>query len=332
MSSHRQTIALILLFGIAAPAYFGYSAVMQAVLVEEASVFIVPLLWFVLTLTVFSTGAVLWQGIAERSMASGLLILPSMFFAPSLMHGAVILVAALIVFGGLLRISRELASRLRFSVYRSVFVGLAQIIFALSLVISSQYYVHVDTLSWDRLVPSFDLGEGTGAWLLRTIGTVSPSLVSLQDRELSVDGFLREVRPVQSSDESLGLEKSVVEAVRQAETMRSKTELSRLLGREVGGDEKMNEILSEVLRKKVIAFVSGGTPTASGNVPFLPFFLAILLFFYRLSARLHPGTHRAVLLDGHIGCWYPQWAYCFEEDSGRARGHRVRIVEVCPRT
>jgi hypothetical protein len=219
------------------------------------------------------------------------LILPSFFFAPTLTHAVVLCIAGIFVFGGLLRIGRELSARIKLSLYRTVFVGLSPIIFALSLVISSQYHAHIEILPWDRLVPSFDLAEGTGAWMLRIAGKLSPSLATLQESNPSVDNFLRELRPVievGGSEETLS--NGIGEAVRQAEILRSKLELSRLLGRTVNGDENMNAILSEVLRKKVVAFVSGDATGDAAAVPFLPFFLTLLLFFtvYPFGAILAP--------------------------------------------
>lgn len=280
MTSKRQIIALILLFAVAIVAYFGFSSVTDAVLVTGASVFVAPAIWFFIVLTLFSVGAVVWRERPYQAVASLILVLPSFFFMPTLSHAVVLCIAGLFVFGGLLRISRELMSRIKFSLYRTVFIGLSPIILALSLIISSQYYTHINTLPWDQLVPSFDLAEGTGAWMLRVAGKLSPSLATLQNRNLSVDSFLRELRPVVEvggSEETIS--NGLGEAVRQAEILRSKLELSRLLGREVKGDENMNTILSEVLRKKVIAFVSGNNAGDTTAVPFLPFFLAILLFF-----------------------------------------------------
>lgn len=292
MPSQRQTIALIVLFAVAFVAYFGFSSIMDAVLVDGASVFLAPIAWFFLVLTLFSVGAVVWRERSYQIIGSGVLVLPSFFFAPTLVHAAIVVLAGLLIFGGLIRIGHELTSRLRFSLYRSVFIGLSQIVFACSLVISSQYYAHIEPLPWNQLVPSFDLAEGTGAWLLRIAGTFSPSLASLQNRDLSVDEFLTELRPaVEVGGATETVSNGIGEAVRQAEILRSKFELSRLLGREVGGSESMNEILSEVLRKKIVAFVSGNTPDATTNaVPFLPFFLAILLFFtiYPLGSLLAP--------------------------------------------
>ena len=280
MSSQRQVIALVTLFAVAFVAYFGFSAVMDAVLLSGASVFLAPIAWFFLAITLFSVGAVLWRERSYQAVGSLLLVSPSFFFAPTLSHMAVLTATALLTFSGLVRIGHELSSRLRLSLYRSVFVGMSQIIFALSLAVSSQYYTHIEPLPWNRLVPSFDLAEGTGAWVLRVAGTFSPSLASLQNRDLSVDEFLTDLRPVvEVGGTTETVSNGIGEAVRQAEILRSKIELSRLLGREVGGTESMNEILSEVLRKKIVAFVSGNTAGATDRVPFLPFFLAILLFF-----------------------------------------------------
>jgi hypothetical protein len=291
MSSQRQVIALVILFAVSFVEYFGFSAVMDAVILTGASVFLAPIAWFFIAITLFSVGAVIWRERPYQAVGSIVLVFPSFFFAPTLAHSAVLVAASLLIFSGLIRIGHELASRLRLSLYRTVFVGMSQIILALSLVISSQYYAHIEPLPWNRLVPSFDLAEGTGAWILRIAGTFSPALGSLQNRELSVDQFLTELRPVvEVGGSTETVSNGISEAVRQAEILRSKIELSRLLGREVGGAESMNEILSEVLRKKIVAFVSGNTTEATGAVPFLPFFLAILLFFtiYPVGSLLAP--------------------------------------------
>lgn len=279
MNSKRQTISFFLLGLTGLFAVLAFSAVADAVFSKTASVFLVPAVWFFILLIVFSLGAVLWQQTMQRSIGSVLLFLPSLFFAPSIIHAGSVILGACIVLIALIRIDREFSERTHVSMYRSVTVGFAHIIFALALVISSQYYQHANTLTWDELVPSFDLAEGTGAWLLRTAGQFSPSLASLQNRNLSVDSFLQEVKPVVMLENGNVVDRGINEALRQAEALRSKAELSRLLGREVTGNESINEVLSEVLRKKVIAFVSGNDQKSSPSVPFLPFILAILLFF-----------------------------------------------------
>ncbi len=279
MLSRRPIIALVLLFAVAGVAYLGFSAVADAVRVDGASVFVAPALWFFMALVLFALGALAWRERAYQLVASTVLVAPSLLFALTLTHAAVTLIASLSLFVGLLHVNHELGARIRLSLYRSVAVGMTPILLAVSLAISSQYYAHINTLAWDQLVPSFDLAEGSGAWLLRVAGTLSPSLATLQDRNLSVDTFLSELRPaIEVGGPGEVLSTRVGEAVRQAEIIRSKIELSRLLGRNVSGDESMNAILSEVLRKKTVAFVSGNA-TDTAKVPFLPFFLAILLFF-----------------------------------------------------
>lgn len=286
----RQDIAILSLSLAAIAAYFGFSSVTDAVLVEGASTFVAPMAWFLVVLTLFSIGSLTWRERGYQWAAGLVLVIPSLFFALTIPHLGVVVIAGLFIFFGIHRIGRELDARIRVSLYRPVSVGIPQVVLALSLAISSQYYAQINTFSWDQLVPSFDLAEGAGAWMLRAAGKLSPSLTALQNRDLSVDAFLSELRPiveVGETGETLGA--GVGEAVRQAEMMRSKMELSHLLGREVGGEESVNAILSEVLRKKMIAFVTKGT-SDSTPVPFLPFFLALLLFFtvYPFGALLVP--------------------------------------------
>lgn len=278
MNSKRQIISLLLLGLTALFAALAFSSVADAVFSKTASVFLVPAVWFLLLLTVFVLGTVLWQQTIHRTFGSALLLSSSLFFAPSVIHAGIVILGMIIVFIALIRIEREFSERTHISIYRGVTVGFAQIVFALALVISSQYYQHTNTLTWDELVPSFDLAEGTGAWFLRTAGQFSPSLATLQNRNLSVDSFLQEVKPVVMLENGNMVDRGINEALRQAEVLRSKSELSRLLGREVAGNESINEVLTEVLRKKMIAFVSGSEKRSSSAVPFLPFVLAILLF------------------------------------------------------
>lgn len=280
MTPQRQILAWVLLVVLLIVATGTFSAIANAVLATEASVLVAPTVWFLLLLLVIALGSIIWIGWKYQVLAICFLLLPGFFFAFTLTHVVVSLVAGLCLLGGLLKIQGELKARLAFSFYRTVTSGSSLIILALSLIISSQYFIHIETRSWDELVPNFDLAEGTGAWILRVAGKFSPALSSLQDRNLSVDRFLTDVRPVVAVNESgQALGQGIGEIFQQAELARSRLQLSRLLGRDVQGSENINQVLSEVLRKKVVAFVSGGGGSHQKAVSAVPFFLALLLFF-----------------------------------------------------
>jgi|GEM_PF-5970431 len=279
MASRRHAITFILLLAVTGLSFLSFGVVTEAIFTKTASVFVIPSISFFFLLAAFALGGLFWQERMYRIIGSVLLVFPSLFFTPTLIHTGIVFIGALAVFLALFRIEKELSERTRLSIHRGVLAGFSPIIFALTLIISSQYYNHANTLSWDELVPSFDLAEGTGAWLLRTASSLSPALATLQDKNLSVDSFLRELKPVVVTDSTLVFERGVAEVIRQKEIARSKSELSRLLGREIDGEENMNAVLSEVLRKKVVAFVTGRGTETPGAVPFLPFFLSLLLFF-----------------------------------------------------
>jgi hypothetical protein len=278
MASSRFILALSLLFCTAFLSYGAFGSVMDAVFSDGASDFLIPLIWFSALLTVFSLGTIVWREQSLRVTGVILFLVPSLLFAPGWVHAAVIVFSCLVVFGAELRINQEIRERLRLSLYRSVWTGFSALLFALSLAVSSQFYAHARSLPWEQLVPSFDLAEGTGAWLVRSLGKVNPAVQQLQDENLSVDTFLFEVRDVRITELSEAVGRETIEGIRRAEAARSKLELSRLLGREVSGNERMQDVLSEVVRKKVVAFLSGGVERENLPVPVLPLFLAFLLF------------------------------------------------------
>lgn len=285
--SARKKLAVAFLIGLGIFSFGAWHALSRAVLVEEASSFLVPILWFVPLFLFLLTGAILWQEKEFSVLAAFFLVTPSLIEALSPWHALLVLISGLLVFSGLRRIQHELAERLHLSVRRSLLAGMTLLVFGVSIVLSSQYFVHAETLSWERLVPSFDLAEGTGPFLLRMMKPFYPGIDTLQDKTVTVDSFLREVQ-VRNETPAMNAPLEVQNMFWEQELARTKKELGRLLGREVIGTENMQAILAEVLRKKTVALFS----QESGKlpIPILPFFLSFLLFLtlYPLLAFFVP--------------------------------------------
>ncbi len=264
-----------------------WHALSRAVLVEEASSFLVPTLWFTVLFLFLLTGAMLWQEKQFAVLAAFFLVIPSLFEALSPWHALLVTISGILVYFGLRRIQHELDERLHLSVRRSLLSGMTLLVFGVTITLSSQYFVHVETLSWERLVPSFDLAEGTGPLLLRMIKPLYPGIDTLQDRSVTVDSFLREVQ-VRNETPVMNAPLEVQNMFWEQELTRTKKELGRLLGREVVGTENMQTILAEVLRKKTVALFPN--EDSKLPIPILPFFLSLLLFLtlYPLLAFLVP--------------------------------------------
>ncbi|MEP7162647.1 MAG: hypothetical protein ABI747_02685 [Candidatus Moraniibacteriota bacterium] len=293
--SRRQLMGIGLFFPLALFSYFSWRSVFEAALLPGGSTFFLPLFYFSLLIVLFALGSVLWEGRSFPLLAAAIVFLPGLFFASSIAHFLFMGVGVFFAYHAIGKVQHELHERVHLSFRRSILFGLPVFLLGLSIVLSSQYYVHAQALSWERLVPSFDLGEGTGAWVLRVMGPLYPPLRTLQNEEVTVDTFLKEMRTNDSGkipDEELPLEvKAILEeqgiqieslsqnpALQEAILAGQRENFSKLLGRQVGGDEKMGTVLSEVLRKKTLTFISGTQEYRGLPVPVLPFILSVLLF------------------------------------------------------
>lgn len=293
--SARKKLAVAFLVGLGIFSFGAWHALSRAVLLEEASSFLVPTIWFSFLFLSLLTGVILWQENEFSVLAAFFVVIPSLFEAISPWHALLVTVSGLIIFSGLRRIQHELRERLHLSVRRSLLAGMTLLVFGVSLTLSSQYFVHAETLSWERLVPSFDLAEGTGPFLLRAIKPFYPEVDTLQDKTVTVDSFLREVQ-VRNDTPVMNAPLEVQSMFWEQELARTKKELGRLLGREVIGTENMQAILGEVLRKKTVTLFSHESKKLP--IPILPFFLSFLLFLtlYPLLAFCVPFVGLLVAL------------------------------------
>ena len=272
----RQKLGIGLLVSLALTSSVVWKIVERAVFVESASTFLLPALVLGLMLIILFTGSILWKEKSLVALASAFVTVPSLFSALSLVHMILIIVASVIIYRGLCRIQSDLMERIHLSVRKSLSVGMTMVFLGTSLLLSSQYYVHVQQLPWERLVPSFNLAEGIGPIILRIITPFYPEIKQLSDNEVTVDGFLYDVQKREETKLLNELSPLSQKYLLQQELDRTKKQLSGLLGREVLGGENMQALLSEVIHRKTIALFSGEQKRLP--VPVLPFFLSVLLF------------------------------------------------------
>lgn len=251
-----------------------------------------PAIWFSLAALCFLLVAVLYREKAARIVFVSAFLLSSFPFAPSLPHAVFILLAAWLFLVGMRRIREDMSLRLRLAFRKSMGVGMFSFSLAVSLLIASEYYAYIRDSAWQDLVPRFSLAEGGGDAMLRIAGSVYPELGKVRDEGMTVDAFLLDVRDQENSvgpqpviptgdTDPADQTRSVEEALSLAA---GRAEIGSLVGRSISGDEKMSDVLSEALRHKTIAFLSG--KKAEQNLPasILPFVLSLLLFVTVLSA------------------------------------------------
>ncbi len=288
----RETVGLVLIPLIVLSAYCAWRSLAAAILVPEASPLLAPFLLFSLAIIFFIVGSVLWSEALFALLGTLALFLPSIAIAPKPWHLLFLFLGSVLSFFATRHVQREVRERIFFSFMRSSLLGLPLFILGLSLAIASQYFVHLHSLPWERLVPNFDFGQGIGAWSLRMAGHLYSPLKSLEDSNRSVDDFFmslntreRETAPAPSAPSSLEnstegreLLANLSASAQSLQLLEFHSKLSELLGRPVKGDEKMSAVLAEILRKKTLSVVSSSITVSSQPVPVIPFVLAGLLF------------------------------------------------------
>jgi hypothetical protein len=269
---------------------FAYSAVLFSIL---------SVWWFV--------GAVTLSSPLDRFLTSAVAFLPgALFFG----FGYLIPAAVSVLFGwlSLRAVARETDERLRYSFSRNAGAGTGKFLFALCLTIVSGYYFTIRVQSPEEIMPRFSLAGGTGGVILKWMGAIHPAFRTLSQEGTTVDGFLSDMRETNGDD---GLSMVPSEVVRTApdgkpvhvtltaaerqkllDTQRpaidqqffrsGEDQISGLVGRAVSGNEKMADVLSEILNQKIFALLSAND-RGTMSVQVLPFFLAVLLFVTLLS-------------------------------------------------
>jgi hypothetical protein len=259
----------------------------------------VALVWFSFLGASFLLGAVVWQGF--RFQVSGVLalLLPSLLFVHEWYYFVIIFFSGALAFLSIRFTQQEIADRIRFHFFRSVRAGSFMFILALSLVLSGTYFASIQQESWEELVKRFSVGEGTATAVFKTSAYFYPEWKTLATEGTTVDEFLLSLKeedealPPEVFSEALtsptlseylkrGMLGQVLDekAVSQELYLRAgRDQIASLLGRSVSGDEKIADVFSLAVQRKIITALSGEQVSEHFSPTIIPFVLTLLLFF-----------------------------------------------------
>lgn len=288
-------ILLVLLSGVSLFAWHSFSQTVSG----EGNHWGLLFGWFSAVAVLFLLGSLLWRETWLKGLAIGVAFAPSFIWITSMGHVVAVGVGALLSYLALWAITGDMESRTRIQPYRILHHSSTWFVVGLSVVIASQYYALSENLRWEQLIPKFDVTEGAGAWTMRLLGQFYDPARELQNKETTVDMFLLEVQKREASGHPLlgelpldTLDQLALgdrQALQMIVLTRQRQELSRILGREVDGEEKMSELISEVFHKKTLALMKESEVVPKG-VPLIPFVLSVALFLtvYPIGALLVP--------------------------------------------
>jgi hypothetical protein len=247
---------------------FWYS-VHQAMTVSEASTWLVPIIWFSLFATLFFLDLV----IVKIKRLTFFIILGSflgeLFFFPIFN-----IVSFLIILLVWWRVKGEIAYGSQINLRRIIRSGALMFILAWSFAIASHYYLASQRNKMASPIPEFKLEGIVKTITFDVLSKINPSFKRITKENLTVDQFIAEnqVQPSVEVPEPL-------EDMTQAMIMEeSRKKLSEISGIYLNGEEKVLDVISQIINQKIVAIIPSSQVREEG---FSPIFLAIAagLFF-----------------------------------------------------
>lgn len=256
------------------------------------------LVWFSFLGASFLLGTVVWRGFRFQLFGVLALLLPSLLFVHEWYYFVIIFLSGTLAFLSIRFTEQEIADRIRFHFFRSVRAGSFLFILALSLALSGTYFASIQQESWEELVQRFSVGEGTATAVFKTSAYFYPEWKSLATEGTTVDEFLLSLKkdetlPPEVFSEALtsptlsdylkqGMLGQVLDekAVSQELYLRAgRDQIASLLGRSVSGEEKIADVFSLAVQRKIITVLSGEQVSEHFSPTIIPFVLTLLLFF-----------------------------------------------------
>ncbi|MCX6762003.1 MAG: hypothetical protein NTY33_04175 [Candidatus Moranbacteria bacterium] len=277
-------------------AFFTWFSVSSAITVSGSSVWLVPMLWLSLLYVVYSLKFILVKEKILINLSIGLGIFLSLIFAPNVWHFLILLLASGLVYVSFRQIRSDLGMNVKLHLPKTLRMGKVSFIFALALVISSQYYFEAAAVGLLKL-PAFDAGVIVDNKLAQEfLYKINPDLQKLNDKNLTVDQMILqnyEESQVGSGEADLlnlaqdnqaisavNLQK-VQELQKQKILEAGREQMGKMANQKLNGTEKVSTVLTEIMNQKIQSFAS--PDYANEGFPAVPLGMALILFLTVLS-------------------------------------------------
>jgi hypothetical protein len=293
-------------------AFLAWRAIDRAINVPDASTWLAPILLVSLFAMTAYVNIIAVKKALHLQGIFLLAFLSSFVFAQSLWHAVGFIPAYLLALGAITRIKGDLLLNVRINVWKSIRAGSGLFVFALSLLISSQYYSEVKNLDKEKLIPQFYVSSITGNLTTRFLAATNPEVKNADQERLTVDQFIMQnqsgelqsggvsfettmqinemidkVSPNASEAQKDIIKESVLQRVqsvdaemeKQRETLllqEGRKRFSEMTGKNIQGDEKMSDVLADIVNKKIDQYFGSGA--GEGKASTLPYIMAIILF------------------------------------------------------
>lgn len=286
-------------------AFFLWRSIDRAIFVEGASVWKVPFVWSSLFFGVLALAILLIKERTVSLSAMAVSFLISFFYSYSTFHGLILLIAILLVLVAEGKMRDDFRERLKINLGKNIRAGSIFVVFAISLTIATQYYFETKDLATDKYLPRLEMDQRTSSLALKALSNFMPQAKDLGNPEMTVDQFLLGIYARQmgiGEASSPSVENSLIqeqlkkldptqrtlveEKLKSAENNpaldEGRKQISKLALREVKGSEKIGDVFSEILNKKISGYFMPNIISHESS-PLFSGIIALILFLTAVS-------------------------------------------------
>jgi hypothetical protein len=300
--------ALTLIFS-----FISWFSVNRAINVENSSIWAVPIFCFSLYFITLCLSFVLIRKKFAVEIMVLVSFLLSFIFSWDISRIFAFIFASLGMAIALYKIKKDMLLNIKVDLGKSIGTAKFIIVLSIALMISSQYYGEVKNRDGQKIIPKLDLSSITNVVTPNLISIINPQFKSLDNNGLTVDEFVLQIQNDQiknnplaenndqkinemiekqggsnlTSEQKDAIKKDTLEQLAQSENELAKTsqalvleegrkKLSEMSGHQLSGSEKITEVFSDIVNKKINEYLMPGID--QGSMPILPIIIAIILF------------------------------------------------------
>jgi hypothetical protein len=264
-------------------AFFSWFFVRSAIIVPGSSVWAVPMILFLIYFILICLNIMLFEQMLWLMVLLIFSFLLSIFFVFSWMQLIAIAIASyfMLLAARSMRDDMEINTKIR--PWKSMQAGKTYMLFAVTLLITMQYYLTIRDYTGVKKVPKFDTSFITNSIAIPIISSINPQFKSLKDETLTVDQFILQTQDSIAKNNFSSIEDDILDAQipvstssAQKELMKSqakknfqqaqdqilqknqelnlkigRNQFSEMLGREINGDEKIADVFSGIIDSKI---------------------------------------------------------------------------------
>jgi len=291
------TSAFFVAFSVVFSFLFWFS-VEKIVTTLETEAWSQPVVFFSAFFISWSLGIILAKDNGWLRLASLLPLITGICFVLNWKHLVMIVLAGLLTWLAIIYIKKEIDSRTSISIWNSLRVGRRFFIIAIALIVASHYYFNHSQLSETGDAPKIKLGQQQ-AWLAtKIISAIDPDLKASEMDDLTIDDFIKRKVDIESQSQALQIEEqirnegdipnglwdgltggiNIEELEEEIILQENRKGISEIAGKEVEGNEKMIDVVSDIINSKINEIFSSKKGFNGPTGLLIPWLLTLVLF------------------------------------------------------